>query len=96
MDILTGFVGLSIGAVAAWRLARARGDEEVSRLRAQWEERIAHWRSETERARARAARTAEQAAAWAAGCQQGRADLLSLTRALARQAAEDAGGPEAG
>jgi hypothetical protein len=68
MDVFAGLVGLLIGAAAAWSLVAPR---------------IAYWRSETERARANVARIAEQAAAYAAGCQQGRDDVLSLARVLA-------------
>jgi hypothetical protein len=68
MDVLAGLVGLLIGTVAAWSLVAPR---------------IAYWRNETERAQANVARIAEQAAAYAAGCQQGRDDVLSLARVLA-------------
>jgi hypothetical protein len=68
MDVLAGLVGLLIGTVAAWSLVAPR---------------IAYWRNETERAQANLARIAEQAAAYAAGCQQGRDDVLSLARVLA-------------
>ena len=68
MDVLAGLVGLLIGAVAAWSLVAPR---------------IVYWRNETERAQANVARIAEQAAAYAAGCQQGRDDVLSLARVLA-------------
>jgi hypothetical protein len=57
---------------------------EMSRLRARMYEQIRHWQEETERARASVARISEQSAAWAAGCQQGREDVLSLTRTLAQ------------
>ncbi|HLX50802.1 MAG TPA: hypothetical protein VKS82_20935 [Streptosporangiaceae bacterium] len=57
----------------------------MSQIRARQEERIGYWRDEAERARAIAARLSEQTAAWAAGCQQGREDVLSIARALARR-----------
>ena len=84
MDIIAGLSGLLIGAVIAWRLAQGMAAAEISRLRARMHEQIRHWREETERARASAARISEQSAAWAAGCQQGREDVSSLTRALAQ------------
>jgi hypothetical protein len=56
----------------------------LARLRAQMEERVCYWQEETERARATASRLSERTAAWAAGCQQGREDVLSLARALAQ------------
>jgi hypothetical protein len=96
MAILTGLAGLMIGAMAAWALARGRAAGKMSRLRAQMQARIDHWQDEAERARARAARVGDQAAAWAAGCQQGREDVMSLARALAHLAAGTDDGPAAG
>jgi hypothetical protein len=54
MYVFAGLVGLLIGTVAAWSLVAPR---------------IAYWRNEAERAQANVARIAEQAAAYAAGCQ---------------------------
>ena len=84
MDIIAGLSGLLIGAVIAWQLAQGIAAAEMSRFRAPMHEQIRHWQEETERARASAARISEQSAAWAAGCQQGREDVLSLTRVLAQ------------
>jgi predicted acylesterase/phospholipase RssA len=84
MDIIAGVSGLLIGAVIAWQLAQGLAAAEMSRFRARMHEQVRHWQEETERARASAARMSEQTAAWAAGCQQGREDVLSLTRALAQ------------
>jgi hypothetical protein len=86
MDILTGLAGLLIGAVIARALTRRYAAAEMSRLQAQLQARIAHWQDEAERARANAARVGEQAAAWAAGCQQGREDVISIAHALAHYA----------
>jgi hypothetical protein len=79
MEIVVGLAGLLTGAAVAWRLAWWRAAAETSRLQA----RIGYWRDEADRAKASAARAAEQAAAWAAGCRQGREDVLSLALALA-------------
>jgi len=79
MVIVAGLAGLLTGAAATWRLARWRAATETGRLRA----RIGYWRDEADRAKATAVRAAERAAAWAEGCQQGRADVLSLAHALA-------------
>jgi hypothetical protein len=79
MEIIAALAGLLTGAAAAWRLARWRTAAETSRFQA----RIGYWHDEADRAKASAARAAEQAAAWAAGCQQGREDVLSLALALA-------------
>jgi len=86
MIILAGLAGVILGAVAAWQLARGRAVAERSELRAQLEERISYWQGETERARASADRVSEQTAAWVAGYQQGREEVLSLTRVLAQPA----------
>ena len=84
MGILTGLAGLVIGAVAAWQLARGYAAADMNRLRTQLEERIGFWQGETERARANAAQVTERTAAWVAGCQQGREDVISVARALAQ------------
>jgi hypothetical protein len=89
MGILAGLACLVIGAVAAWELMQWRAAAELTRLRRQLEERICYWQDETERARATASRLSEQTAAWVAGCQQGREDVLSLARALAQHATDD-------
>jgi hypothetical protein len=86
MEILAGLSGLLIGVVAAWQFGRGYAAAQMSRLRAQLQEQVAYWQDETERARANAARISEQAAAFAAGCQQGREDILSLAQVLAHPA----------
>jgi hypothetical protein len=86
MAILTGLGGLLIGAIVARALTRGYAAAEMNRLRAQLQERIAYWQDEAERARANAARVGEQAAAWAAGCQQGREDVISIARAFTHHA----------
>lgn len=96
MSILIGLAGLVIGAAAAWQLAQERAAAELGRLRARLEERIGYWQDETERARASADRLSEKTAAWLAGCQQGREDVLSLTRALSQQATGADENPAAG
>jgi hypothetical protein len=85
MDVLAGLIGLMIGAIAAWQIGQSRAAMEISQLRARQEERVGYWRDEAERARAIATRLSEQSAAWAAGCQQGREDVLSVAQALARR-----------
>ena len=95
MEILTGLASVVIGAVAAWQFVQWRTGAEMTRLRTRLEERIGYWQSETERARATAAQVAERTAAWVAGCQQGREDVLSLARALAQHATRAGNGPVA-
>jgi hypothetical protein len=93
MDILVGLAGLVIGAAAAWQFAGRRAAAETGRLRARLEERVSYWQGEGERARATAARVSEETAAWVAGCQQGREDLLSLARVLAQPPARAGDAP---
>jgi hypothetical protein len=96
MDIFVGLGGFVIGAAIAWQLAQDRAIAEMRRVRAQLEERIGYWQAETERARASAAQLSEQTAAWVAGCQQGREDVLSLARTLSQGATRADGDPAAG
>ena len=84
MDILAGLIGLLIGASAAWLVTWRWAAAEMNRLRAWMGERVTFWQGKAERARASAAQVAERTAAWVAGCEQGREDLLSLARALAQ------------
>ena len=80
-----GLAGLVIGATAAWLLAQESAAVQMTRLRARLEERIRYWQGEAERAQATAERLSEQTTAWAAGCQQGREEVLSLARALSQR-----------
>jgi len=95
MNILAVLSGLLIGAAGAWQLACGRAAAEMSRLRAQMEKQIRYWQDETERARADAAQLADRTTAWVAGCQQGREDVLSLTRALSQRITQADDGPSA-
>jgi hypothetical protein len=88
MGTLAGLTGLLVGAVAAWQFGRARAAAELRRLQARLEERIRYWQDETERARATASRLTEQTAAWVAGCQQGREDVLSVARTLSQHGSQ--------
>ena len=85
MAILAGLTGLLTGAFAAALVTRRRAAAQLRRLRARLEERVGFWQGETERARASAAQAAERTAAWVAGCEQGREDMLALARTLARR-----------
>jgi hypothetical protein len=82
MEVVAGLAGLLIGAATAWVLVRCRVAAEVRRLQAPLAARIGYWQDEAERAKATAARAEERAAAWAAGYQQGREDVLALTRVI--------------
>lgn len=96
MNILTWLAGLVIGAVAAWQVARVCAAAELSRLRARLEEQIGYWQGEAERAKIRTAQLSEKTAAWVAGCQQGRKDVLSVARALTQHTTRIGNPPEAG
>lgn len=85
MAVLAGLIGLLAGAFAAALITRGRAAVEMTRLRVGLEERVRFWQDETERARATAAQAAERTAAWVAGCEQGREDVLSLARTLAQR-----------
>lgn len=85
MTVVAGLAGLLIGAATAWVLARCRAAAELSHLQAHLAARAGYWRDEAERAKASAARSAEQAATWADGYQQGREDVLSLARAFPKE-----------
>ena len=95
MEIIAGIAGLVTGALAAWSIAQAVAAAELTRYQLHMAERIGYWRDEAQRAKAAAARASEQAGCWAAGCREGREDVLSLARALGRPAArrgDDAAG----
>ena len=83
MDIVAGLIGLLTGAFVAWLMTRRCASAQMRQLRARLEERISFWQGETERARASAAQVTERTAAWVAGCEQGREDVLFLARVLA-------------
>jgi hypothetical protein len=96
MSVLTWLAGLMIGAVAAWQVARGYAAADLNRLRVRLEEQVGYWQGEAERAERRAAQLSEQTAAWVAGCQQGREDILSAAHALARRTTGIGDPPEAG
>ena len=95
MGILAALAGLAIGAAVAWQFAQQCAAADMSRLRARLEEQIGYWQAEAERARASADRVSEKTAAWVAGCQQGREDVLSLSRALSQGATRGDADPAA-
>ena len=85
METLALVAGIVIGGAVAWYLGLERADAEIKCLRSELEGQISYWQDRHRGAAAHAARLAEQTAAWMAGCQQGRDDMLSLTRALANR-----------
>jgi hypothetical protein len=71
-----------IAAVAAWGFTLRRATQHIDRLEAAHRTEVAHWKNETARARAHAAQVTQDKAAWAAGCQQGRDDVISVVPLL--------------
>jgi len=86
-----------MAAVSAWGFTLARAAVQHSRLRAEMgrlqeelHKEIRHWQEEAARAKTNAAQAAREAATWAAGCKQGRDDVIAVMPMLV--AAHDAGG----
>lgn len=67
-----------IAAVAVWGFTLRRAAQHIGQLEAARRTEVAYWKNETARARAHAAQVAQDKAAWAAGCQQGRDDVISV------------------
>jgi septal ring factor EnvC (AmiA/AmiB activator) len=86
-----------MAAVSAWGFTLARACAQHSRLRAEMarmqeemREEIQRWREEAARARIRAAQLERDAETWAAGCKQGRDDVIAVVPMLI--AAHEGGG----
>jgi len=86
-----------MAAVSAWGFTLARASAQHSRLRAEMgrlqeelHKEIRHWQEEAARARSHASQVARDAATWAAGCKQGRDDVIAVMPMLV--AAHDPGG----
>lgn len=97
MSGLTVAALIIMAAVSAWGFTLARAAAQHSRLRAEMgrlqeemHKEIRHWQEETARAKTHAAQVARDAATWAAGCKQGREDVIAVVPMLV--AAHDAGG----
>jgi hypothetical protein len=74
-----------MAAVSAWGFTLARASAHHSRLRAEMacaheemRKEIRHWQEEAARARSHAAQIARDTATWAAGCKQGRDDVIAV------------------
>jgi Tfp pilus assembly protein FimT len=89
-----------MAAVVAWAFTMAVASASHSRLRdetARAEQRmrkeIQHWKDEAERARSHAAQVTRDSATWAAGCKQGRDDVITVVPLLfaAHAQGKDAG-----
>ena len=85
MSGLTITVWIIVTAVASWAFTMARASAHYSRLRdelarveAEAHREIQRWQDEAARARTHAAQVARDAANWAAGCKQGRDDVMTV------------------
>jgi hypothetical protein len=85
MSALAAMAWLFIGAAVGWGLtlirtsaAMSRLRKEASRIQESMREQIRALEDRAIRARAEAARVAQEAAAWAAGCKQGREDVITI------------------
>lgn len=89
MNPLTVALLMIMAAVTAWGFTLAHASTRHSRLRAELvrmereaRKEIQHWRDEAARARSHAAQVARDAANWAAGCRQGRDDVITVVPLL--------------
>jgi len=82
MEAFLILVWFLAGAIAGWGVTSLRAAGTMSRAREQMRREIRHWQSETERYKAIADRHAQDKAAWAAGCKQGRDDVITIVPML--------------
>jgi hypothetical protein len=99
VNVLTIATLMIMAAVTAWGFTMARASAHHSRLRAEMariereaRKEIQHWRDEAARARTHAAQIARDAANWAAGCKQGRDDVITVVPLLIAAQEKGAGG----
>jgi hypothetical protein len=99
MNGLTVAILMVMAGVVAWGLTMVHACARISRLKddiARLEQRtrseIQHWMDEAARARTRAAQLARDSETWAAGCKQGREDVITVVPLLI--AAQEHGRPD--
>lgn len=78
MNALTTIAWATLAAVVAWGLTLAHATAAIARLKSELRKEVRHWQAEAARARAHAALLAQDAATWAAGCKQGREDVIAI------------------
>jgi hypothetical protein len=78
MNALILLIGFALGAALGWRLAMLRARAMVSDLFARMRRELRYWQDAAARATAEADRLAREAQTWAAGCKQGREDVISM------------------
>jgi hypothetical protein len=82
MTVLEIMAWSLIAATVAWGLAMSRAAAAISRLRRDMQDEVRHWQDDAAVARAQAAMMASEMASWAAGCKQGREDMMSVVPLL--------------
>ncbi len=85
----------ALGGAAGWWLATQRAAAWLSRERASMRRQVHQWQEATERARAEVARLAREKETWAAGCKQGREDVISIMPLLIAAQQQPPGLPRA-
>jgi hypothetical protein len=100
VNALTVTTLMIMAAVMTWGFTMVHASRALSRLRAEMARReaamrreIQHASDEVARARSHAAQVAREAATWAAGCRQGRDDVISVMPMLiaAREGGREGG-----
>lgn len=100
MNGLTVALLMIMAAVMAWGFTMVYASAQHSRLRAEMariervmRKEVQHWRDEAARARTQAAQAVRDSATWAAGCKQGRDDVMTVVPLLmaAQEAAQEVG-----
>jgi len=71
-------IGAVIGGAIGWWLATRRASLWLKRERAGMRRQVLQWQESAERARAEVGRLAREKESWAAGCKQGREDVISI------------------
>ncbi|HUL28197.1 MAG TPA: hypothetical protein VLW44_20740 [Streptosporangiaceae bacterium] len=92
MPVIILIIGFGIGAAVGWWRGLARADAAIARARAAMAHETRHWQDAAARATAEAARVAREAQTWAAGCRQGRDDVISIVPLLMAAHERPAGG----
>lgn len=78
MDVFLTLIWFLTGAAAGWGFTSLRLARTAARDRQQMRSEIHHSQSETDRYKAVADRLAQDKEAWAAGCKQGRDDVITI------------------
>jgi hypothetical protein len=79
---LTTIAWAVVAAVAVWGITLRRASATIARLESEWRKELRHWQNDAARSRAHAAQLAQDAATWAAGCKQGRDDVITVVPLL--------------